>query len=71
MLNKAVERGVGVIVVSTDFEEVVAICNRAIVFSQGQIVDELSGHSLSTEQLIQTAPAGNMTETRTDAHAIH
>ncbi len=71
LLNKAVEAGVGIIVVSTDFEEIAVICNRAIVFSQGRIVGELSGHSLSTEQLIQTASAGNMTETRTDAHAIH
>lgn len=60
LLNQAVESGVGLIVVSTDFEEVAAICSRAIVFSQGKIVDELSGTSLTTERLIQSASAGNM-----------
>ncbi|MEM9639594.1 MAG: sugar ABC transporter ATP-binding protein, partial [Pseudomonadota bacterium] len=59
LLNKALEDGVGIIVISTDFEEVAAICHRAIVFSQGQIVGELSGPELSTDSLIQTASAGN------------
>ncbi len=59
LLNKALAEGVGIIVISTDFEEVAAICHRAIVFSQGQIVGELSGPELSTDNLIQTAAAGN------------
>lgn len=60
LLNKAVARGVALIIVSTDFEEVANICNRAIVFSQGQIVGDLSGAHLSMEQLIQTASASNL-----------
>lgn len=71
LLSETIKKGVGIIVVSTDFEEVAAICNRAIVFSQGRIVGELTGHSLSTEQLIQTASAGNMTNRREDRHAIY
>lgn len=59
LLNKALQQGVGIIVISTDFEEIVAICHRAIVFSQGKIVQELSGTSLSTDRLIQAASAGN------------
>ncbi len=59
LLNRAMEEGVGIIVVSTDFEEVAAICHRAIVFSQGQIVRELTGTELTTENLIQAASASN------------
>lgn len=59
LLNKALLEGVGILLVSTDFEEVATICNRAIVFSQGQIVGELSGTKLSTENLIQAASASN------------
>ncbi|WP_298935162.1 sugar ABC transporter ATP-binding protein [uncultured Ruegeria sp.] len=59
LLNRAMEGGVGIIVVSTDFEEVAAICHRAIVFSQGQIVRELMGTELTTENLIQAASASN------------
>lgn len=60
LLNKAVESGVGLIVVSTDFEEVATICHRAIVFSQGKITGELTGTELTTENLIQVASASNV-----------
>ena len=59
LLNSAMEDGVGIILVSTDFEEVAAVCHRAIVFSQGKIVDELTGAELTTENLIQAASASN------------
>ncbi len=61
LLFEALSSGMGVIVVSTDFEEVAAICHRAIVFSRGQVVAELSGVGLSTESLIQAASAGEAT----------
>lgn len=59
LLNRAMQDGVGLIIVSTDFEEVATICHRAIVFSQGQIVCELNGTDLTTENLIQAASVTN------------
>ena len=59
LLNLALEGGIGILVVSTDFEEIAAICHRAIVFSQGAIVGELTGTELTTENLIQMASASN------------
>ncbi len=70
LLNRALADGVGILVVSTDFEEIATICHRAIVFSQGAIVDELSGTRLSTENLIQAASAGNMNEGKDAPHAV-
>ncbi len=70
LLNRALADGVGILVVSTDFEEIATICHRAIVFSQGAIVDELSGTRLTTENLIQAASAGNMTNEKDAPHAI-
>ncbi|MEM9602804.1 MAG: sugar ABC transporter ATP-binding protein [Pseudomonadota bacterium] len=61
LLNRALEDGVGILLISTDFEEICAICHRAIVFSQGRIVEELSGTRLSTERLIQAASSTNAT----------
>jgi len=58
LLYQALASGMGVLVVSTDFEEVAAICHRAIVFSRGLPVAELTGVELSTEGLIQAASAG-------------
>ncbi|WP_299726801.1 sugar ABC transporter ATP-binding protein [uncultured Tateyamaria sp.] len=70
LLNRALAEGVGIIVVSTDFEEIATICHRAIVFSQGTIVDELSGTRLSTENLIQSASAGNIAPSQEPTNAI-
>jgi ribose transport system ATP-binding protein len=59
LLFEALAAGMAVLVVSTDFEEVASICHRALVFSRGQIVAELTGVSLSTESLIQAASASD------------
>jgi ribose transport system ATP-binding protein len=58
LLFEALASGMGVLVVSTDFEEIANICHRAIVFSRGLAVAELTGALLSTESLIQAASAG-------------
>jgi ribose transport system ATP-binding protein len=54
---KALEQGLTVIVVSTDFEEVAHICHRALVFSRGSIVAEIAQEELSTAALIHAASA--------------
>lgn len=58
LLYDAMASGMGVLIVSTDFEEIANICHRSLVFIQGQMVAELTGVQLSTESLIQTASAG-------------
>jgi ribose transport system ATP-binding protein len=58
LLYDAMASGMGVLIVSTDFEEIANICHRALVFSRGQMVAELTGVQLSTETLIQAASAG-------------
>ena len=60
LISKALESGLTVIVVSTDFEEVAHICHRALVFSRGNIVAELTGKNLSTEALIHAASASEV-----------
>jgi ribose transport system ATP-binding protein len=59
LLFEALASGLGVLVVSTDFEEIANICHRAIVFSRGRIVAELADVSLSTQSLIQAASASD------------
>ncbi|QFY63865.1 sugar ABC transporter ATP-binding protein (plasmid) [Rhizobium grahamii] len=57
LIAAAVEAGLAVLVISTDFEEIAHICHRALVFSRGQIVRELSGASLTTSAVIAAASA--------------
>lgn len=60
LVAKALESGLTVIVVSTDFEEVAHICHRALVFSRGTIVAEISERALTTESLIHAASASEV-----------
>jgi ribose transport system ATP-binding protein len=57
LIARALEQGLTVIVVSTDFEEVAHICHRALVFSRGHIVSEIDQDGLSTQALIHAASA--------------
>ncbi len=57
LLFDAVSKGMAVLVVSTDFEEIADICHRALVFSRGKVVAELSGDNLTTQFLINAASA--------------
>jgi ribose transport system ATP-binding protein len=56
-MARALEEGLAVVAVSTDFEEVAQICHRALVFNRGRIIAELAGPALTTEAVIMAASA--------------
>jgi ribose transport system ATP-binding protein len=55
LLFQALQTGLSIIVVSTDFVEVAAICHRALVFSRGAIVAEIHEGDLTAEALLGAA----------------
>lgn len=55
LLADALETGLGVLLISTDFEEVTAICHRAYVFRSGKVVAEISQAELSIAGLLNAA----------------
>ncbi|MEU2451933.1 sugar ABC transporter ATP-binding protein [Streptomyces sp. NPDC012765] len=57
LLDDALDSGLGVLLISTDFEEVAAVCHRALVFVRGSVSAELSGASLTVTELTRTASA--------------
>ena len=57
LIAAALEAGLAVVVVSTDFEEVAHICHRALVFNRGRIIAELVGPALTTGGVITAASA--------------
>ena len=58
LLRQALAGGLSIVVVATDFEEVAAICHRALVFSQGRVCAEIGREALSVQSLLQAASAG-------------
>jgi ribose transport system ATP-binding protein len=49
--------GLGVLVVSSEFEELVGICTRVLVMREGELVAELRGDSLTEHELLKHAVA--------------
>ena len=58
MLRERAEAGSALIVVSTDFEEVATVCTRVLVFRNGLIAAELTGHDITVERLLSLAAGG-------------
>jgi ribose transport system ATP-binding protein len=58
VLRERAEAGSALIVVSTDFEEVATVCTRVLVFRNGLIAAELTGHDITVEGLLALAAGG-------------
>jgi ABC-type sugar transport system ATPase subunit len=59
ILRRAAGEGAVVIYLSTDLEELVAGCDRVLVFHRGRICAELSGDRLSASRLSQVMNTGD------------
>ena len=58
ILRDIAAKGAAVLVVSSDFEEVASLCDRALVIVRGTITAELSGASLTLDGLITRSALG-------------
>ena len=67
ILRKLADQGASVILLSTDYEELIQLCDEAHVFFNGEIVASLSGDDLTPQNII--AAALNVSATRDAAHA--
>jgi ribose transport system ATP-binding protein len=69
LINRAAQEGAGVIVASSEHEDLAHICGRVLVFRAGRVVSEVGGAALSTDRLLEesyrpaqdvyTTPASN------------
>ena len=58
ILREALSRGLAVLLVSSDFEEVAGISHRALIFDRGRVAAELAGDELSIARLTALAAGG-------------
>jgi ribose transport system ATP-binding protein len=61
LLQLSLSKGLGVLLISSDFEEVERICHRALVFSRGRVAAEIPGHALTIAALTAAASGGTWT----------
>jgi ribose transport system ATP-binding protein len=57
LLDDALATGLAVLLISTDFEEVVNVCHRALVFVRGIVTAELAGDDLTVTELTHATSA--------------
>jgi ribose transport system ATP-binding protein len=55
MMASEVEKGKGILLISSDFEEIAGVCHRALVFNHGKVVTEVLRDDLSIEHLTRLA----------------
>ena len=58
LLKLSLEKGMAVLLISSDFEEVECICHRALVFSRGRVAAEIQHHQLTVAALTASASGG-------------
>jgi ribose transport system ATP-binding protein len=58
LLQLSLAKGMAVLLISSDFEEVERICHRALVFSRGRVAAELSHDELTATALTASASGG-------------
>ncbi len=58
LLGESVKAGRGVLLISSDFEEVAGLCHRALVLDRGRIAAEVAAKDLSVARLVSLAGGG-------------
>jgi ABC-type sugar transport system ATPase subunit len=55
ILDRLATEGVGIIFISSELEEVVAVSHRILTMSRGRIVGEMESHKASIQEIILSA----------------
>jgi ribose transport system ATP-binding protein len=53
LTSEAAAAGTAVVCVSTDYEQLAAICDRVVVFGRGRVARELTGNEISKERIAE------------------
>jgi ribose transport system ATP-binding protein len=59
ILRDLANRGVGVVVISSELPELIGICDRILVVREGQIAGEVAGEEMTEDRIIYLASVGS------------
>ena len=54
-LRKLANSGVGVIIVSSDLQEVMSLCDRVCIMYEGNLCGEVTGSDINEQKILQIA----------------
>jgi ABC-type sugar transport system ATPase subunit len=55
LLTEMAEKGMGIVVISSDLEEVLGLAHRVLVMRHGRIITELSGERINEQAVLEAA----------------
>ncbi len=61
IINEIAAAGVGILLVTTELDELVLLCDRVLVMFRGAIVGELSGKGVHRETILRASTCGEIT----------
>ena len=67
VLRELAEKGIGILVISSEMPEVIGICDRVIVIREGKLSGEISGERVAQENII-AAISGEAKDMEEDTH---
>ena len=62
IIHRLAAEGVAVIVLSSEAQEIIRVCDRSLVMFHGEIVGEISGSDMNEQHIMYLATGGNITE---------
>lgn len=63
LIRKLVEQGAGVLLISQDLQELIGLSHRIIVMYRGEIIQELDGENVTSDELMVSMMGGNQSDT--------
>jgi ribose transport system ATP-binding protein len=58
LIRQLADRGLGVLVISSEMPELIGLCSRVVVMRQGRSVGELIGEQVGEEAIMSLAALG-------------
>jgi ABC-type sugar transport system ATPase subunit len=60
IIDEIASAGVGVVLVTTELDELVLLCDRVLVMFRGAVIGELSGEAVNRERILHAAACGEI-----------
>ena len=62
IIHRLAEKGVAIIVLSSEAQEIIRVCDRTLVLFHGRHVGELKGEEMTEHSIMYLATGGNLKE---------
>jgi ribose transport system ATP-binding protein len=69
IIRKLAKNGKSIVLVSSDWEELIALCDRMLVMAEGKVTGELSGAEITQERIMHLSSIAHVSQGKDDARS--